>query len=198
MHKPFFLLILLFVLSGFTPPDNGRAIWVVMQGSSLTVNGSTNINTFQCVIPNYSMPDTISLVRGSQKGVTLPMNGKLNLSVEGFDCRNKMMTSDLRKTLKAKTYPVLTVRFISVNGFPDLKNPGKITGIVDIGLAGVTKRFEINYLFTSEERQQIQLKGDQLIHFSDFNLTPPSKLGGVIRAKDELKVEFILHLKPLN
>lgn len=198
MHKPFFLFILLFVLSGFTPPDNGRAIWVVMQGSSLTVNGSTNINTFQCVIPNYSMPDTISLVRGSQKGVTLPMNGKLNLSVEGFDCHNKMMTSDLRKTLKAKTYPVLTVRFISVNGFPDLKNPGKITGIVDIGLAGVTKRFEINYLFTSEERQQIQLKGDQLIHFSDFNLTPPSKLGGVIKAKDELKVEFILHLKPLN
>ncbi|MBH2004356.1 MAG: YceI family protein [Sphingobacteriia bacterium] len=198
MQKPLFLLILLFVLSGFTPPDNGRATWVVMQGSSLTVNGSTNINTFQCVIPNYSMPDTISLVRGGQKGVTLPMNGKLNLSVEAFDCHNKMMTSDLRKTLKAKTYPVLTVRFVSVNGFPDLKNPVKITGIVDIGLAGVTKRFEINYLFTSEERQQIQLKGDQLIHFSDFNLTPPSKLGGVIKAKDELKVEFILHLKPLN
>ncbi|HJV19229.1 MAG TPA: YceI family protein [Sediminibacterium sp.] len=198
MHKALFLLILLFVLSGFIPPDGGRAIWVVLQGSSLTVKGSTNINTFQCVIPNYSLPDTISLVRSSQKGVTLPMNGKLNLSVEDFDCHNKMMTSDLRKTLKAKTYPVLTVRFVSVNGFPDLKNPGRITGIVDIGLAGVTKRFEINYLFSYEERQQIQLKGDQLIHFSDFNLTPPSKLGGVIKAKDELKVEFILHLKPQN
>jgi hypothetical protein len=198
MHKPLFLLILLFVLSGFTPADNGRAIWVVLQGSSLTVNGSTNINTFQCVIPNYSMPDTVSLLRSSQKGVQLPMNGRLNLNVEDFDCHNKMMTSDLRKTLKAKTYPVLTVRFVSVNGFPDLKNPAKITGIVDITLAGVTKRFEINYLFSSEEKQQIQLKGDQLIHFSDFNLTPPSKLGGVIKAKNELKVEFILHLKPLN
>ncbi|MDD2793427.1 MAG: YceI family protein [Sediminibacterium sp.] len=198
MHKALFLLILLFVLSGFTPADKGRAIWVVLQGSSLTVNGSTNINTFQCVIPNYSMPDTVSLLGSNQKGVQLPMNGRLNLSVEDFDCHNKMMTSDLRKTLKAKTYPVLTVRFVSVNGFPDLKNPAKITGIVDITLAGVTKRFEINYLFSSEEKQQIQLKGDQQIHFSDFNLTPPSKLGGVIKAKNELKVEFILHLKPLN
>lgn len=197
MHKALFLLSLLFGLSGFAPADNGRAIWVVLQGSSLTVNGSTNINTFQCVIPNYSMPDTVSLLRSTQKGVQLPMNGRLNLNVEDFDCHNKMMTSDLRKTLKAKTYPVLTVRFISVNGFPDLKNPAKITGIVDITLAGVTKRFEINYLFSSEEKQQIQLKGDQLIHFSDFNLTPPSKLGGVIKAKNELKVEFILHLKPL-
>jgi hypothetical protein len=197
MFKSPILIGLLMILSGFNPPDN-KAVWVVMQGSSLKVNGSTNINTFQCDINNYNLPDTITCVRSSPKGVLLPMNGRLNLSIDDFDCHNKMMTSDLRKTLKAKEFPILSVRFISINGFPDLKNPVKITGMVDIGLAGIIKRFEINYVFTADEYRLVQLKGDQKIHFSDFNLTPPSKLGGVIKAKDELLVEFKLHLKPLG
>lgn len=197
MKKNVLFIGLLFILSGFDRPDS-RASWVVMQGSSLTVNGSTNVNTFECDISNYSMPDTLTCIRSLLKGQSLPMNGRLNLEIEAFDCHNKMMTSDLRKTLKSRTYPVLSVKFVSINSFPDFKNPAKIEGVVDIGLAGVTKRFEINYLFTADEKQLVHLKGNQHIHFSDFNLMPPSKLGGVIKAKDELLVEFKLNLKPIG
>lgn len=197
MKKNWLYILLLFVLPAFNSPDNA-AIWVVMPGSSLTVNGSTNINTFQCVIVNYLQPDTMTCVRQAQKGQVLPMNGKLNLDVLAFDCRNKMMTNDLRKTLRAKEHPHLTIRFVSINSFPDLKNPSKITGVVDIGLAGVTKRFEISYLFTTENPQQLRLKGSRVVNFSDFNLTPPSKLGGIIKAKDQLSVEFSLNLKPIG
>jgi hypothetical protein len=42
------------------------------------------------------------------------------------------------------------------------------------------------------------LKGNQSIYFSDFKLIAPSKLGGVIKAKDELHVEFKLNLKTLG
>jgi hypothetical protein len=197
MKKQIVAIILILILSGFNPPDN-KAIWVIMQGSSLSVNGTTNINSFQCDINNYNTPDTLTLLRGMPKGQLLPMNGKLNLEIEAFDCHNRMMTADLRKTLKAKIYPILAVKFVSINSFPDFKNPTKITGIVDINLAGVSKRFEINYLFSGDEKQTVHLKGNQKIHFSDFNLTPPSKLGGVIRANDELLVEFRLNLKPIG
>lgn len=197
MKKQIFALVLVLVLSGFYYPDN-KAVWVVMQGSSLSVNGTTNINSFQCDINNYNLPDTISLLKGFSKGQLLPMNGKLNLEIEAFDCHNRMMTADLRKTLKAKVYPILAVKFVSINSFPDFKNPSKITGVVDISLSGVSKRFEINYLFTGDEKQEVHLKGNQKIHFSDFNLIPPSKLGGVIKANDELLVEFKLNLKPIG
>lgn len=185
---------LLIIKPLFNLPD-AKVSWVVMQGSSLTVNGSTNVNKFQCEIVNYNLPDTITCFKVQAKGVILPMNGKLNLSIDAFDCHNKMMTIDLRKTLKEKDFPILSIKFISINSFPDFKNPTKISGIVDIGLAGVSKKFEINYLFTLDEKQQVHLKGDQKIHFSDFNLNPPSKLGGMIKAKDELFVEFKLNLK---
>ncbi len=191
------VIALLLVNPVFNLPD-AKVTWVIMQGSSLTVNGSTNINTFQCDIANYDLPDTVTCFKLLQRGAVLPMTGKLNLSIDAFDCHNKMMTSDLRKTLKAKDFPILSVRFITINSFPDFKNPIKITGIVDIGLAGVSKKFEINYYFTADDKQQVHLKGDQKIYFSDFNLNPPSKLGGMIKAKDELLVVFKLNLKPIG
>jgi hypothetical protein len=191
------VIALLLVNPVFNLPD-AKVTWVIMQGSSLTVNGSTNVNTFQCDIANYNLPDTVTCFKLQQRGAVLPMTGKLNLSIDAFDCHNKMMTSDLRKTLKAKDFPILSVRFITINSFPDFKNPIKITGIVDIGLAGVSKKFEINYYFTADDKQRVYLKGDQKIHFSDFNLNPPSKLGGIIKAKDELLVEFKLNLKPVG
>lgn len=197
MLKPILLIALLNVLSGFNLTDN-RVAWVVLQGSSLTVNGSTNINTFQCDIANYNRLDTIICVKSKIKGLAVPMTGCLNLTIQAFDCHNRLMTSDLRKTLKNKDYPILTIKFVSINSFPDFKNPIKITGLVDICLAGVNKRFEINYVFTTDDHDRLFLKGDQSIHFSDFNLIAPSKLGGVIKAKDELQVAFKLNLKALG
>ncbi len=184
------------LISGYYPVDPA-ATWVVMQGSSLTVNGSTNVNKFQCDITDYSLPDTITCVKAA-KTQTLPMTGKLKLDIESFDCHNRMMTSDLRKTLKYKEFPKLMIKFISINSFPSFQNPNKITGMVDISLAGIVKRYDINYVFTVDNSNIVHLKGDRAITFTDFNLNPPSKLGGVIKAKDELLVEFKLNLKPIS
>lgn len=198
MGRNWLYCVMLFILPGFQRPEGAGAVsWVVMPGSSLSVNGSTNVNTFQCEIINYSEPDTL-VCNPSVRGQVLPMQGRLVLNIESFDCHNKMMTNDLRKTLQYKNYPHLSIRFLSLNSFPDFRNPARINGVVDISLAGVTKRFEIAYLFTSDASQTIHLKGERVVSFTDFNLSPPSKLGGIIRAKDELRVAFRLNLKPVE
>ncbi|KAF0241135.1 MAG: hypothetical protein FD183_818, partial [Chitinophagaceae bacterium] len=68
MLKSLFQILLLITLTGFYPPEN-KAVWIVMQGSSLTVNGSTNINTFQCDIANYNQPDTLTCLKNTPKGM---------------------------------------------------------------------------------------------------------------------------------
>lgn len=196
MKKNLLILIFLLFLSGFNHP-NDLAAWVVLEGSSLTVKGSTNINTFHCDITNYAMPDTLSCLIKNIKGQSLTMNGRLNLNIEAFDCHNKMMTNDLRKTLKSNSFPNLTIRFLSINSFPNFEHPVAISGKIEIGLAGVTKQFDINYVFTLDKFQHVNLVGGRLINFSDFNLIPPVKLGGVIKANDALDVAFKLNLKPI-
>ena len=181
--------------------DNSNAIikikWLILKGGTLRVNGSTNINTFSCLVADNTPIDT--LTGTLNRDGTVGMSGKINLDIFGFDCHNPMMTLDLRKTLKAKDYPTMHINFLSLNKMPELKYlPEPIKGWVNIELSGVTKRYEVSYRFSMDNAKVIHLIGDRSVNFSDFNITPPRKLGGIIRANDKLEVEFSLDLKSVD
>jgi hypothetical protein len=193
---------LLFIsLTAFVLPRRlGRAAetkkWVISESSSLSVNGSTNINKFSCEILAYDKTDTLTISKSSN-GVIL--SGNVGLSIKSFDCHNSIMTHDLRKTLKEDQYPMLHISFLSLNKLPDLSaRPELITGMVDIEIAGVRKRFEVNYQITRDAQKAIHLLGSRDINFSDFNLKPPRKLGGMIKTNDKLSVDFHLNMKAMD
>jgi hypothetical protein len=180
----------------FAQQKTGITKWVVQGGGSLKVDGSTNINKFTCRIMNYNTPDTLSIVHN--KDISLPMGGKIGLDINSFNCGNPVMTADLRKTLKYKNFPKLIINFISLSKLPDATKPNTdITGLVDIELAGVKKRILVNYSFTAFTKDNFRLTGKKDVNFSDFNLIPPRKLGGMIKTNERLDVEFELTLDTL-
>lgn len=173
--------------------------WVMIKGGSLKVTGNTNVNNFSCDISNYSKPDTISIYRNSMNKTGVRMLGSINLNVGDFDCHHAIMTSDLRKTLKAKQFPSLGIKFLSLSKFPNLDAQQDILkGEVEIKLAGVTKRFEVSYTLFKDSNNIIHLVGNQDINFTDFEITPPRKVGGMIKTNNKLAVEFRLQFKTVN
>ena len=171
---------------------NAQTKWLISENSGLRVNGSTNVNKFTCDIPNCDQ-DTLTVWK-SDKGIRL--SGSINPNVLSFDCHKAMMTRDLRKTLKAKEYPKLHILFLSLNELPELSNkPANITGQVEIEIAGIKKLYEIDYSISADNDKIIHLLGSRDLNFSDFELTPPRKLGGMIKAKDQLTVAFNLNMK---
>lgn len=174
-----------------------RTKWVISENSSLSVNGNTNINRFSCKILAYDQADTLILIRnGTNKDVVL--SGNIGLKTQNFDCHNGLMTRDLRETLKERQFPRLYIRFLSLSEFPELTTePQQITGWVNIELAGASKRFEINYQVSMDAQKVIHLLGSRDINFSDFDLVPPRKLGGMIKTNDLLNVEFHLKMKTI-
>ena len=196
MHKSLFCLLL--GISGIAFQNKTNITkWVIVGGCSLKVDGATNINNFTCGINNYSNPDTIIVDRRNNQKVQL--NGSIQLDVQNFDCRNPVMTADLRKTLKVKEFPKLTVRFVSIDRYPNANAGNEITqGSVIIELAGISKRVDVDYKVAASNNNFINLVGSRRIHFSDFNIIPPRKLGGMIKTNDELSVEFNLKMKVLN
>ncbi|MGZ3872134.1 MAG: YceI family protein [Mucilaginibacter sp.] len=171
--------------------------WVISENSSLCVNGSTNINKFACDIPAYDQTDTLTLKVKTDKEIIL--SGNVGLKVQSFDCHNSMMTKDLRKTLKEPRYPLLHIGFLSLSKLPSLDaRPEPITGMVDIEIAGIHKRFEVNYQISQDAQKVIHLLGSRDVNFSDFNLIPPRKLGGMIKTNDKLTVTFHLKMTALN
>jgi hypothetical protein len=195
------IVLVLFSNAGFFIHNMGTGAalkkWVVNENSSLSVNGSTNINKFSCVIPAYGQVDTITLNKSKdEKGIVL--SGSIGLKVNSFDCHNSGMTKQLQKTLNEKQFPLLHIRFLSLNQLPVITaKPQLITGMVDIEIAGVSKRFEINYQISQDAGKGIDLLGSRELNFSDFKLTPPTKLGGMIKTKDQLTVVFNLDMKSI-
>jgi hypothetical protein len=196
-----FIMLVLFSNTGFFIHHPGKEAalkrWVVNENSSLSVNGSTNINKFSCVIPAYGQVDTITLNKSKdEKGIVL--SGSIDLKANSFDCHNSGMTKQLQKTLNQKQFPLLHIRFLSLDRLPLITaKPQLITGMVDIEIAGVSKRFGINYQISQDAEKGINLLGSRELNFSDFNLIPPSKLGGMIKTKDQLTVAFNLDIKSI-
>lgn len=199
-HLP--ALLLAYVLCAHSPQLPGSnnqdapEKWIVTKGCALQVNGRTNVNTFRCAINSYAGPDTLTVQRSCRRAQPVMLSGCIGLPVTGFDCMNKTMTNDLRKTLKADEYPHLRITFVTLQQYPPDNTAATSTcGAVIIELAGTARQFNINYRISRDAQQLIHLEGTQVIRFSDFNLTPPKKFGGMVRANDLLEVQFDLNFK---
>lgn len=179
----------------------GKTQWIVQKTSTLSIDGRTNVNRFSCAVVEYTEPDTISCFKSispnNPQGV--PLQGVLRINIDAFNCHNRVMTAEFKKTLKYKQYPQLKVCFVSLEKMPFSGNGSEtIKGNVDIELAGLSRRFEINYTSCKTDAGEFQLVGNHTFCFSDFQLRPPQKMGGLIRVNDQLKVQFILFLKQME
>lgn len=149
------------------------------QQNAVEINGWTNINTFKCV--NNAFRNSTSIY--SFMGNELP---NVVLKVDDFDCRNRMMTSDFRKTLNSDKYPNLTIKFLNFSK----GNGNRFNAVVEVKMMNVVKKYNIEF---SEYRNS--LVGIKRLKFSDFNIVPPKKMGGVVYVKDELDLTFSLGIK---
>jgi len=164
----------------------------VKSNSRLTVKGSTNINTFECVVPSYGKTDTLTFYSLTGLANRSDTDCKLHIPVLAFDCGNRFMTKDLQKTMHAEKFPYLVIDIKSLAAFDGMA--GKtVEGKTTITIAGVSKSYYITFS-VSKSGQNYMLKGKKTVLFSDFKLHPPSKLGGSIKVKDELDVEVNLVL----
>jgi len=76
-----------------------------------------------------------------------------------------------------------TVEFTKSSG-------NKFQAIEEVKMMTVSKKYPVE--FTSYNNS---LVGNKRLRFSDFNIIPPKKMGGMVCVKDELHLVFILATK---
>lgn len=196
------LLLFLQVLLGVQSPDNIAAKpvvkrWAVASNSSLNIEGRSNINEFCCEVTKYLEADTLAYINNETTRQFLFTNSCLTIDINDFDCHQRLITSDFRKTLKAGQNRFLKIEFISLDAF-DARSRQTVKGKVEILIAGQVKCTTINFNTNSTNNGLIQMNGTKTLLFSEFNLTPPKKLAGFIKIKEEIKVNFQLFFKPVE
>lgn len=195
------LCILVIFLSDPAGADKkapGMQFWVVEKNSSLVIEGSSSISQFKCNVLQYLNQDTLVSFNDDKAKRLVFQSSVMTVDVSQFDCHHKFITSDLRKTLKFQQYPTMKIHFISMED-PVSGIPGKaVKGVVDIELAGVVRRMEMVYSAKCQGGKFIQLTGSRNMHFSDFNLTPPKKMAGLIKINEDIKVNVQLYFKKIS
>lgn len=131
------------------------------------------------VILSSKTQDSVYSFTGNQ----LP---NINMSVEDFDCRNKMMTSDFRKVLQSDKYPNMTIKFLEFKK----STANKFEAVVEVKMMTVARKYSIEF-----SNYNNSLVGNKRLRFSDFKIVPPKKMGGMVYVKDELDLVFSLETK---
>jgi hypothetical protein len=193
------LLFILFALLQFSfgKPMVKEVKWLVERNSKLIIDGRSNVNKFRCQIDQYYGLDTLSVRYDPYTSKIVSLTGSIQVEAENFDCRNDMMTADLRKTIMADKYPHLKVDFLPIH--KPVKNYGHMPtkAVIQISLGGVCKEFELHYKIATSDNGATTLVGSRKFLFSDFNLEPPTKMLGMVKVENEFEVIFDLVLKPL-
>ena len=197
------IIIALFLFLSFKPIDINKdalnaEVWLIKPESSLVVYGKTNVNSFTCLVPSFGQTDTLSYIK-TNKNASLDIECVMSINLHRFNCKNKMMTKDLLKTLQANCHPNMIINFLNLSDqLSSITNNKLIVTSTEIELAGKKRKMMINLYGSECNSTSKQLKGKAQICFSDFGLEAPTKMAGTIKVKNQLEVEFTLHLERLD
>lgn len=171
--------------------------WAVANNSSLNIEGRSNLSSFCCQVTRYLETDTMQYVKNETTRQFIFTNSCLTIDINNFDCHQRIITNDFRKTLKADQNRFLKVQFLSLDAF-DVRSQQTVKGKVEILLAGQVKCTTIDFKTNVTNTGLIQMNGTKTLLFSEFNLHPPKKMAGIIKIKEEIRVNFQLFFKPVE
>ena len=194
-----FLLILnlIFLSSDSIPTGEGK--FKILPESRVYLEGTTNVNKFKCDCGNNFESNTYHLrnIEGNKMEFS---NTLLSLPIEFFDCKNRKMDRDLQKALKADQFPAVRIQLENITlaqGHLTSIETGNWThakGMVNISLAGVTRQHVIPVKAKKGMLHQFHFTGHQSMKMTDFKVTPPEALFGMIKANDPITFYFDLVL----
>lgn len=185
-----------------------QSTFVPVNESRLWIEGSSNVNQFECQAEEYqgeaTVPETeneSSSYPVAQANETLFL--KLDIRVDSIECGKRKMNHDLQKALKAEQYPEISFLFQEANILdePNLNQNEDVFKLQVKGLltvAGTTKEISFSTEAHYINERRVRARGGTTINMTDFGVEPPTALMGLIRANEELTVNFDLIATPKN
>lgn len=173
------LFLISFIMQSAASP------YMVIKEKSITVDGNTSIGGFSCTYNLAGQSDTLFINKLAETPFCF------SLPVPAFKCGNFLLNRDFQHTLKADEYPEISVEVLTL----DKKGNGNFTGKIKLNLVGKYKYLEdVNFQIKKYDNTRI-LSANFLFKASEFELVPPKKLGGMIKADDEMIITVDLYLQ---
>jgi hypothetical protein len=192
------LLISILILSLSNKKVTNKYFVELEPQSSLTIQGITNVNTFELSYliksPAVSLYPSVNVTDSSYNlGIA-----DLHIPLRQFETGNHLLKNDFLELVKEKQFPVMTVSAKSfyligkkLPGFFEMQKG--IAGIA-ITLGGITRTYNITFTLKGNN-QTFLIEGHQTFNIRDFNLEPPTKFFGLVHVKETIEIAFNLNVR---
>ena len=185
--------ILLFVSLSITVSSQQALTVKLNENSKLTINGSTNINTF-------SFHQTGDKMKQREISLTSKLTGnrleagkhQVGIEVREFKSADPIAQVAFYKMMKTDEYPSLYIRLINYELTHSEANNSKGKATVDITIVGKTLRYEIP-VTTGRNSNIWRFKGNKRLSIKDFGLTPPEPVFGMVKVSEWIDIYMDLH-----
>ncbi len=160
---------------------------LITKESFLYIKGTSNINTFTCVYDAATLSRKVIVSFTQNNNATHYKNVKLQLRNSGFNCGNRGINNDFHDLLKTDAYPNIHFELLQT-----VDKGNTIEALVAIEIAGIERRYTVP-VETNGELAPIE--GLLCINITDFGLTPPKKMMGMIVVREDIEIVFGFDLK---
>ncbi|REH00390.1 hypothetical protein [Flavobacterium aquicola] len=150
---------------------------IIINQIKIEILGNSTVGKYKCNCP-HPFRDTIYLNSATKNSL------KSEISTNNFDCGNRIMNKDLKTTIKVKEFPKSTV---TISNIKPSGNSYKCS--LNLRITDKTLSYQNLSLTNTKEF----LDGTVAVKFTDLGLEPPTKMGGVIKVKNEFVIHFVLY-----
>ena len=152
---------------------------IIIDRIEIEILGKSTMGKYNCSNV-FSKRDTIIINSETQN------NLKAEIAMNNFECGNKIMNKDLKVTIMADKFPKSYVTMTHIKSYSTNYKCN-----LDFLITNKNLKYQDLVLKNSKE----SLQGSIALKFSDLGLIPPTKMGGLIKVKDDIVVNFILYKK---
>ncbi len=173
-------------------------------GSRLWIDGSATLGSYECrTVAVYGMGDVDT--NGIRKRSSFPETKRLNESahieviVKFFDCGNPAMNADMYAALKADKDSLIHYKLLSTSVVYDSSIEKGRLGLRTIGrltIAGISQLDTIDVDVRILQDRKYEIIGKKNLSMTRFEIIPPTAFFGLIRAHENLTVQFDLIAAP--
>lgn len=114
----------------------------------------------------------------------------MQLQNTGFNCGNRGINSDFHELLQTSKYPNINFELLSAT-----QNKNNVEAQVAIEIAGIKRQYIVP---VKTKGELAPLEGVLCINITDFGLTPPKKMMGMIVVREDIEIVFGFDLKILD
>lgn len=170
--------------------------FVITPDSKIWLEGKANVVNFTCKATEI---ETTGRLAGLDTTSTVPSpHGDVNLQVKipvhKLNCGRQGINRDMKQTLNANEHPYITYKLdrnqLNSAQFKDglMQFDIQTWGGLHISGTDKTEEIQVNGQFLGP--WQFRITGSHQVSMSEYGLTPPSPMMGLIRVEDKLEVHF--------